>query len=520
MKENLLEKNSLSFLSSTLFSLPYTLFILPSLTSLLLILSYPKFNLGFLAWFALAPLTVVILKVKNIKSALACGFIAGFFFYLGILYWIYITIRAGGGSVGVSLLGWVALSFILSFEFIIISGFGFYLKKTKLGVYAFVFAAVWAGFEWLKVLLSSKFVWFPWFMLGYTQWQYLEIAQIVSLTGIYGLSFAVCFTGVLIGAAFVSSDAFKLKLLKIVPAVFIMAGLFLYGSLALKRSQSLAVKKNINFSILQPSIDFYKKWDEKYVSWIQSRINGLLEKTENSDIIVWPENSLPGWIDEPKYADWLKEIALKYKTHSIVGSVSQTGEKYVSAFLIDVKGEITAGYHKRRLVPFGEYVPLRSLLSKYVGVLAELGEFEKGALNQNLFEIKDIKIANAICYESIFPDLLRGDSLKDADIFVNITNDGWYLNTAAPYQHFIVNIFRAIENRRPLVRAANNGISAIIDPWGRTIKKLNLNEYAILNVSAPVYENQSLSFYSKHGNWFALFCFIVMGAFMIVFVIF
>ena len=118
MKENLLEKNSLSFLSSTLFSLPYTLFILPSLTSLLLILSYPKFNLGFLAWFALAPLTVAILKVKNIKSALACGFITGFFFYLGILYWIYITIRAGGGSVGVSLIGWVALSFLLSFEFV------------------------------------------------------------------------------------------------------------------------------------------------------------------------------------------------------------------------------------------------------------------------------------------------------------------------------------------------------------------------------------------------------------------
>ena len=494
-------------------------FLLPFFTSLLLILSYPKFNLGFLAWLALAPLTIAIWKAKNISSALIAGLIAGFCFYAGILYWIYITMIAGGVSSGISLLGWMALSFILSFEFIVIAGLGFYLKKTGPVAYPYVFAAGWVLLEWTKIFLTSKAVWFPWFMLGYTQWQYLEIAQIVSFTGVYGLSFALSFCGALAGIFFVSEEKITVKILRVSPALLLIGGLFLYGSLELKHGPKYS-SENISFSILQPSIDFYKKWDEKYVLWIKSRINGLLEKTENPDIIVWPENSLPGWIDEPELVTWLKEISVKYKSRNIVGSASQSDGKYVASFFLNEKGAIEDSYNKRRLVPFGEYVPLRSVLSDFIGVIGELGEFEKGAMKQNLFKMGDFRIANAICYESIFPYLLRDDALSGADMFVNITNDGWYLDTAAPYQHFLVNIFRAIENRRSVIRAANNGISALIDPWGRTIKKLDLNEYAVLNVQAPVYKDYGLSFYSRYGNWFVFCCFILVGAFMIVAVVF
>ena len=426
---------------------------------------------------------------------------------------------AGGVSVGISLLGWLALSFILSFEFILISGCGFYLKRTGPLAYPYVFAALWVLLEWTKIFLTSKAVWFPWFMLGYTQWQYLEISQIVSITGIYGLSFAISFCGVLAGMFFVNNDKIPSKILRFTPALILIAGLFLYGGFELKQSRKYSYK-TINFSVLQPCIDFYKKWDEKYILWIKSRIEGLLEKTETPDIIVWPENSLPGWIDEPELIDWLKEISLKHKSRNIVGSASQFDGKYVSSFLLNDKGEIESVYNKRRLVPFGEYVPLRPVLSDFISVIGELGEFEKGAMKQKLFKVGDFRIANAICYESIFPYLLRDDVFRGADIFVNITNDGWYLNTAAPHQHFLVNIFRAIENRRSLVRAANNGISALIDPWGRTIEKLNLNEYAVLNAQALVYENQDLSFYSKYGNWFVFCCFILVGAFMIVAVVF
>ncbi|MEA3307768.1 MAG: apolipoprotein N-acyltransferase [Elusimicrobiota bacterium] len=489
------------------------------MTSLLLILSYPKFNFGFLAWFALAPLTISIWKAKSFKTALIAGLIAGFCFYSGILYWIYITMIAGGVSVGISIIGWLALSLILSLEFILISGFGFYIKKTGPSAFPYVFAAGWVLMEWFKIFLTSKAAWFPWFMLGYTQWQYLEISQIASITGAYGLSFLICFTGALLGTLFIRKGRVLVKILRFSPALFLIGALFLYGNFELKQSHRYPAK-NISFSIIQPSIDFYKKWDEKYVSWIKSRIEGLLEKTRNPDVIVWPENSLPGWIDQPELMAWLKEISLKYKAQNIVGSASQSDGKYVSAFLINKEGEIESSYNKRQLVPFGEYVPLRSLLSDFINVIGELGEFERGAMKQNLFKVGNFKIGNAICYESIFPYLLREDALSGADIFVNITNDGWYLNTAAPYQHFLVNIFRSIENRKSLVRAANNGISALIDPWGRTVKKLNLNDYAVLNVQAPVYKDYGKSFYSKYGNWFVFCCFILVGAFMIVAIVF
>jgi apolipoprotein N-acyltransferase len=160
----------------------------------------------------------------------------------------------------------------------------------------------------------------------------------------------------------------------------------------------------------------------------------------------------------------------------------------VAAFLLDGKGEIKASYNKRRLVPFGEYVPLRDFLGKYIKPVAALGEFEEGDMEQPLFELPGgIKLGAAVCYESIFPYLFSADVRAGAAVFFNITNDGWYLDTAAPHQHFIVNIFRAVETRRPVIRAANNGISAVIDPWGRVLAKKGLNERGVLAARVPLY---------------------------------
>ena len=170
-----------------------------------------------------------------------------------------------------------------------------------------------------------------------------------------------------------------------------------------------------------------------------------------------------------------------------MGSVSRGDGSHVAAFLLDKKGEISASYEKRQLVPFGEYVPMRGFLGRYIKPVATLGEFLPGARDQKLMEFKGFKIGAAICYESVFPYLFYPSTRAGADLFVNITNDGWYLDTAAPYQHFIVNIFRAVENRRSVARAANNGISGVIDPWGRVLAKTRLNERTVLEADVPVY---------------------------------
>jgi len=462
--------------------------LLPALTSLLLILSYPKFNQGWLAWLALAPLTIALWRAGNIKQALMAGFIAGLSFYAGILYWIYPTMRAGGVNPAVSVFGLAALSFVMSAEFVSAAALGFYLKRIGPRAWPYLFAAGWALLEYGKVYLSLKAVWFPWFMLGYTQWAYIPFIQVVSVTGIYGLSAAVCFTGALAGTLFIPKERPWKKFLRFAPAALVPALLWGYGLRELGAASSVIPAGYLDAALLQPCINLYDKWDAGKAAGIRKELEDLLSGLKNAELIVWPENALPGWIDEPFYAGWLRTVSLKNKSYNIVGSVSRGDGRHVAAFLLDGKGEIKASYNKRRLVPFGEYVPLRDFLGKYIKPVAALGEFEEGDMEQPLFELPGgIKLGAAVCYESIFPYLFSADVRAGAAVFFNITNDGWYLDTAAPHQHFIVNIFRAVETRRPVIRAANNGISAVIDPWGRVLAKKGLNERGVLAARVPLY---------------------------------
>ena len=247
---------------------------LPLLTSVLLILSYPRFNQGWLAWFALAPLAWYLLNCKTLKSALAGGFGAGFVFYLGILYWIYPTMRAGGVEPAVSALGLVLLAALMSFEFALASGFGFHMKKAGHAAFPYVFASGWALMEWAKVMVNLQGVWFPWFTLAYTQWRYTALIQVVSVTGLYGLSWAVCFTGALIGTAIYKREKALKTALALAPAALIIGGLWFYGKSAL--AAAVPGGTTLKAALLQPSIDQYAKWDPRYAAEIEAKIEGLV----------------------------------------------------------------------------------------------------------------------------------------------------------------------------------------------------------------------------------------------------
>lgn len=490
------------------------LIVFPVLTSVLLVLAYPKFNMGWLGWFALAPLSFYILKSKTSKAAAAGGAGCGFLFYLGILYWIYPTMRAGGVNPAVSALGLVLLSLILSAEFVLISLYGFLFKKTGVKIWPYLLAPGWLLLEYGKVYLSLKAVWFPWFMLGYTQWDYAPLIQVVSVTGIYGLSAALCFTGALLGSLFALEAPLHKKALRFLPAALVFSGIWFFGGQELKRAGLAAPVRSFRAALLQPSVDLYAKWDAAEAGNIRAGLESLLSGAKGADLVVWPENALPCWLDEPDCGGWLKAaVSSSAAAGSIVGSVSKGDGRHVSAFLLDGKGEIVSSYNKRQLVPFGEYVPLRDFIGRYIKPVAALGEFDPGDREQRLLGFKEAKIGAAICYESVFPYLFSGDTRDGAEVFVNITNDGWYLDTAAPYQHFIVNLFRAVENRRPVIRAANNGISAVIDPWGRVLSKTALNERTVLAAAVPVYAEQA--YFPLSGHWFALAALIIVSAFLI-----
>ncbi|PIU20074.1 MAG: apolipoprotein N-acyltransferase [Elusimicrobia bacterium CG08_land_8_20_14_0_20_59_10] len=485
----------------------------PLLTSVLLILSYPGFNQGWLAWLAMAPLSWHILNSKTVKAALAGGLGAGFFFYLGILYWIYPTMRAGGVEPAVSALGLVLLAGWLSLEFAAASCFGYCLKMSGGAAFPCVFASGWALMEWAKVTVNLKAVWFPWFTLGYTQWRYTELIQVVSLTGIYGLSWAVCFTGALIGALVYRRQKPLNTALSLAPAVLIIGGLWLYGRAAIPAV--VPGQKSLKAALLQPSIDLYAKWDRRYADEIEAKLEGLVKGSGKPDLVIWPENSLPGWIEDKHYGDWVSRLARETGASQLVGSISRGDGRRVAVFHIDPAGAQQAEYFKRVLVPFGEYVPLRGLLGKFIEPVAAMGEFFPGALKQPLMEIKGIKTAPVICYESVFPYLFRSDARRGAQLFVNITNDGWYLDTAAPAQHLLVNVFRAVETRRPVLRAANNGISAYIDPYGRIKNRLELNAVGVLSVEPETDPAAPQSFYTANGDLFIYACGMICLAFLL-----
>jgi len=224
---------------------------------------------------------------------------------------------------------------------------------------------------------------------------------------------------------------------------------------------------------------------------------------QGAELIIWPESAIPGWFpNEKKYNDWIKNLVVKSKADHIIGSVTmKKGKDYNAAFLINSEGEIKGEYHKQHLVPFGEYVPFAGILGKLVPYLGQLGAFQPGQGFVN-FSISSTSFSPNICYEAVFPSLVRKSVQAGADVIVNLTNDGWYLNTSAPEQHYGANVFRAVELGRPVVRAANTGISAVIDPWGRELIRSPLLKRGVYMATLPI-PNPSLSTpYLKRGAWF------------------
>lgn len=477
------------------------------LTAGFLVLSYPKFDLGFLAWIAFAPFALGIALLKKRSWQILFGFFTGFLFYVGVLYWIYFTCRAGEVSPAFSYLAWLSLSLVLCGEWVLFSLFASLAPRNNL--YPLFISLCWVIVEWLKVFAAEKFIWFPWFMAGYTQWDYTALIQIASVTGVYGISFAIVFAGASLGYGLLQKNTAGFFKLLIAPVAVILI-IFIFGLNRIYNKQT-DTGNTIKVSVLQPNIDQYKKWTLQYESEIEKNLENLLTEAapKSPDLVVYPEAALPGYREEPKWLEFIDRSGKIVKAHQLIGAVSsRNNKKYISAFLFDKEGKFIGVYDKEHLVPFGEYMPF-GFLSKYVPVLGKLGGFDAGSNRQDNISFNDINLAVGICYETIFGKMWRKKVRNSANILVNITNDGWYLNTAGPYQHFVPAVFRAVENDRPVIRAANTGISAYIDGTGKIIKKTELGERTVLTVDAKFKKRPLTTFYTRFGDVFASLCMVL-----------
>jgi apolipoprotein N-acyltransferase len=278
----------------------------------------------------------------------------------------------------------------------------------------------------------------------------------------------------------------------------------------------------LNIPILEP--------DQWTAAYFQSELSRLREKSiprpeqtlgaPPPEIVVWPESPAPFFISDRQFRAAVSDIALASNAYVIVGSLGEVGvstqstrQLYNSAALITPAGEWTARYDKIHLVPFGEYIPFRSLLSFANKLTKEVGDFVPGA-NRTPFDLGRYKAGVFICYESVFPGEIREFARNGANVYINISNDGWFGRYGAPRQHLNQARMRAVENNRWLLRATNTGITSAIDPYGRVVDEAPRETYTYLD--APFSIVTGTTFYTRHGDWFAFACAII-SVLMIVF---
>lgn len=475
-------------------------------SGVLLALSFPKPGISLLAWCALVPLLVAAAG-KTPRAAAKLGFLAGCAAYAGIFYWLNIVmITYGKLPAAVSCLLYLVLVAYLA----LYPGLVLWLMRRgeMRGVTPlWSFPILWVAAELVRSFLLTGF---PWAILGYSQYRTLPLIQISDLTGVYGVSFLVAFTNVVFYRMWLwlrRKDA-PYPVGGFLVILALNAVTLVYGLNALNRPETGEPQRVL---LVQGNIAQDVKWDPAFAEATVATYERLTRSgyQDPGTLVVWPESALPFYLQgEPAYAARVTSLARELKSSLVTGSPAyeKDGElvRYLnSAFLIGPTGAILGRSDKLHLVPFGEYVPLQSLLPFVNKMVAGIGDFSPGTSAKPL-ETAGGKIGVLVCFEGIFPEVARAYVQHGAGMLVNITNDAWFGRSSAPYQHLSMTVFRAVENRVPLVRAANTGITAVIDSKGHIRGMTQLFQEATL--SAQVRRGEGGSFYSRHGDLFACAC--------------
>ncbi len=497
--------------------------ILLCLTSaVFLILSFPGFNIEFLAWFAFVPLFIA-LKNKSKVKAFLFSYITGALFWLGTIYWL----------IHVTLLGMILLVLYLALYFGVFGLLFFYTLHAKRYTLLFI-PSLWVILEYARSHLLTGF---PWALLGYSQFLNLPAIQIADIFGVWGVSFLVMLINMAIYKATSppacpagrQSPVASRKVKYILPAIICLFITLAYGFLKLHGTPRAVGGTPIKISVIQGNIPQELKW---YPGAREDIINkyllfSQLAAREKPDLIVWPEAALPVILEEePSYFERVRALAKVTRTLFLLGAVTARGDLYYnSALLVSKEGEKAIQYDKLHLVPFGEYIPLRNILP-FLQTIVPIGDVNRGK-EYTIFSANlaggpshslRLKFSVLICFEDVFPELSRQFVKYGAQFLVNITNDAWYKETFASYQHLQASVFRAVENRVNVLRSANTGVSCFISPEGRIIslvadasgKEIFVDGYKTEEITIA---KQTLSLYTRFGDWVVWVCLIfVLGS--------
>jgi apolipoprotein N-acyltransferase len=514
----------------------FSAWLLVLLSSILQVLIFPLAGLYLLSWVAFAPLIVALLRARpvgvlemdgsvNLQAAkpgqaFLLAYTSGILWYAGTCYWIYNTMHEHGGlSAPVAVL---ALFLFCLYLGLYHGLFGLLLSLTVGPGRDNRGALLAAPFLWVAVELArTRVTGFPWNLLGTAQVDNISLSRITTWTGVYGVSFEIMLVNVAVAAAFLVPRKKRntLLLAALAAAAVLQAGRLVDAPALRWDHTALLVQENIPVDETWTRDTFERTLHELADLTVKdaapSSSGATGSKAGAVDLIAWPESPAPFFASDPLFREPVSKMAREAHAWVVTGAIGSTpvmqggisaSQVFNSAALISPNGDWTARYDKVHLVPFGEYLPFPRLFSFVGGLSKEVGEFQTGASRAPL-DAGGTKLGVFICYESVFPGEVREFADQGAQVLVNLSNDGWYGDSGAYAQHLNQTRMRAIENDRWILSATNTGVTASIDPYGRTVARLPRKVQGAL--VAPYALTSVTTFYTRHGDWFCWLCAII-----------
>ena len=504
------------------------LYITPFCLGLLSVFSFQPFNLSFINFFLLPVLFLLMVYVgKKSKSTyrkkpyyknfFLIGFIFGFGFYLSGIFWITYSLTYDENFKILIPFALILIPLFLSiFTGIAMLLAGQFLTNNFISILIFAGSFALSDYVRGKVLTG-----FPWNVWGYSWSWFTEILQSLNLLGLYAFNLLTITVFTLPAILFFKSTINKKTLTLSVTCLFIFV-IYIYGTFTLNKNRDnlnyLESSKKIHIKIISPNFDI--KYNSS-IQEIEQKIKKIIRYSDpdikKNTIFIWPEGVFTGYnfYEISQFSDLIKKNFTK--NHVIVFGINTidnvTEEYFNSLVVIDNNFKILHKYNKKKLVPFGEFLPLEFFFNK-IGlkkITEGQGSFSKGNKQENII-LNNLNILPLICYEIIFPELTQKADRK-TNLILNISEDGWFGDSIGPYQHFAKAIFRSIENNSFLIRSANKGISAIINNKGEILKQLNTDEAGSIEMNIPVVK-------SEYKNKNDLIFFILLFTYLLIFLIF
>jgi apolipoprotein N-acyltransferase len=491
-----------------------------AVSGFLLALSFPKFGHPAFAWIALAPLLTALARESRsrfvrplgLAHALRLGLLTGVLYFAGTLYWITGVMAVYGG---IATWAAVLVNGALILYLALFPGlFAVIVRRLFLSVGRRALLA--APVVWVATELGRTYLFtgFPWVLLGYSQASVLPIAQLASLFGVWGVSMLVA--SVSAGLALFALEPAAAGRSRWLPAATVLAVVLAVAGWGSRRAATAAWTREgepVRVGLIQGNVDQGQKWSPDSAAAIfDSHIRMTRQAIgAGAEFVLWPESSTPFRFEEDQAdADRLRALARQARVPILFGSdevvwrndvtrgVRRVVDKmFNSAFLVRPDGSTGGVYRKMHLVPFGEYVPLQQVFFFAAPLTEQVGTFSPG-VDAVVLPVRGHPVSVAICYEVVYPALVRQFVAGGSELLTTITNDAWFGPTSAPYQHFEQASMRAIEEGRYMVRAANTGISGIVDPYGRVVAKSAIYEPAVLVGDARYLRTST--FYARHGD--------------------